>query len=159
MGPSLSSLFHGSSFHLLMALSKCHALHSQVSFVVPGSSHRGLISDLRRISCVHIFVSLPHLSEHPLYSLSLQALCYTARRALIYLLTYGAEPFLTSCQFCSHSRTSQHFMELESSLPCSQELSTGPCPEPGRSSPYHPIPPYLSKIHFNIVYPSTSWSS
>jgi hypothetical protein len=28
-----------------------------------------------------------------------------------YLLTYGAEPFLRSRQLCSHSRTSQHFME------------------------------------------------
>jgi hypothetical protein len=25
--------------------------------------------------------------------------------------------------------------------------------------PIHTIPSYLSKIHFNIVYPSTSWSS
>jgi hypothetical protein len=31
-------------------------------------------------------------------------------------------------------------MEPEGSLPCSQQLSTGPFPEPDRSSPYHPIP-------------------
>jgi hypothetical protein len=30
---------------------------------------------------------------------------------LTYLLTNGAEPFLRSCQLCSHSRSSQHFME------------------------------------------------
>jgi hypothetical protein len=67
---------------------------------------------------------------------------------IVYLLTYGAEPFLRSCQLCSYLRTSQHFMEPEGSLPCSQELSTGPYPESDRSSPNHPI---LSKIHFNIA--------
>jgi hypothetical protein len=70
-----------------------------------------------------------------------------------YLLTYGAEHFLRSCQLCSHSRTSPHFMEPEGSLSCSQEPSTGPYPQPDRSSPYHPIPTHLSKIHFNIVHP------
>jgi hypothetical protein len=44
---------------------------------------------------------------------------------LTYLLTYGAEPFFGSWQLCSHSRTSQNFMEPEGSLPCSQEPSTG----------------------------------
>jgi hypothetical protein len=34
-------------------------------------------------------------------------------------LTHGAEPFLRSRQLCSYSRTSQHFMETEGSLPCS----------------------------------------
>jgi hypothetical protein len=70
--------------------------------------------------------------------------------------THGAEPFFRSRQLCSYSRTSQHFMEPEGSLPYSQEPSTGPYPEPDRSSPHHPI---LSKIHFNIVHPPTSWSS
>jgi hypothetical protein len=57
---------------------------------------------------------------------------------------------------CSYSRTSQHFMEPEGSLPCSQEPLSGPYSEPDRSSPYHPIPFYLrsniprtkSHIHF-----------
>jgi hypothetical protein len=50
-------------------------------------------------------------------------------------LTHGAEPFLRS----RYSRTSQHFMEPEGSLPCSQEPSTGPYPEPDQSNPHHLI--------------------
>jgi hypothetical protein len=41
---------------------------------------------------------------------------------------HGAETFLRSCQLSSYSRTSQHFMEPEHSLSCSQEPSTGPYP-------------------------------
>jgi hypothetical protein len=58
---------------------------------------------------------------------------------LTYLLTYSAGSMLRSCQFCSHSRTSQHFIQPEGSSPSSQESSTSPYPEPDRSSPYHPI--------------------
>jgi hypothetical protein len=47
-------------------------------------------------------------------------------------------------------------MRPEVLLPCSQEHSTGPYFEPHLSSPYHPI---LSKIHFNIVHPPTSFFS
>jgi hypothetical protein len=60
--------------------------------------------------------------------------------------THGAEPFLRSCQLCSHSRTFQHFMDPEGSLPSSQEPSTGPYPEPDRSSPQHPILSLLRSI-------------
>jgi hypothetical protein len=49
---------------------------------------------------------------------------------LTYLLTHGAEPILRSRQLCSHSRISQHFMEPDGSILCSQEPSTGPFPEP-----------------------------
>jgi hypothetical protein len=35
------------------------------------------------------------------------------------LVTRGAELFLRSHQFCRYSRTSQHFMEPDCSLPCS----------------------------------------
>jgi hypothetical protein len=50
---------------------------------------------------------------------------------------HGPEPFLRSLQLCSYSRTSEHFMEPESSLPCSQEPSTGHYPEQDQSSPFH----------------------
>jgi hypothetical protein len=30
---------------------------------------------------------------------------------------------------------------------------------PKRGNPVHTTPSYLSKIHFNIVHPATSWSS
>jgi hypothetical protein len=49
-------------------------------------------------------------------------------------LTHGAEPILRSCQLCSHSRTTQHFIEPEGLLPCSQEPSTGPYSEPDQSN-------------------------
>jgi hypothetical protein len=58
---------------------------------------------------------------------------------LTYLLIYGTEPFLRSCQLCSPSGTSQLFMEPEGSIPCSQEPSTGQYPEPYQSNPLHPI--------------------
>jgi hypothetical protein len=70
--------------------------------------------------------------------------------------TQGAEPFLRSRKFCSYSRIYQHYTETKGSLPCSEEHSTSPYPEPDQSSPYHPI---LSTIYFNIIHPSTSWSS
>jgi hypothetical protein len=73
-----------------------------------------------------------------------------------YLLTYRAEPFFRSCQLCKNSRTSQHFMEPEGSLPRSQEPSTGPIFS--QIDPVHTISSYLSKIYFNIVHPPTSLS-
>jgi hypothetical protein len=61
------------------------------------------------------------------------------QRVTLELLTYGAEPFLRRRQLCSPSRTSQHFVEPEGSIPCSQEPSTGLYPEPYSSNSLHPI--------------------
>jgi hypothetical protein len=56
-------------------------------------------------------------------------------------LLHGAEPFLRNRHLCSYSRTSQHFMDPEDSLPCSQVPSTLPYPDPDwfSSIPPHPI--------------------
>jgi hypothetical protein len=65
---------------------------------------------------------------------------------------------LRSCQLCRYSRTSQHFMEPEGWLPCSQEPSTGPHVQRDEFSPYHFILSFF-KIHFNIIHTLTSWPS
>jgi hypothetical protein len=59
---------------------------------------------------------------------------------------HGAEPFLRSRQSRSYSRTSQPFIEPEGSLTCHTESYQS----------VHTTPFYLSKIHFNIIHPSTS---
>jgi hypothetical protein len=76
--------------------------------------------------------------------------------SLTHSVTHGAVPFLRSCQLCN-SRTCQHFMEPEGSLPCSQDPQLVPILS--QINPIHAMPSYLSKIHFNIVHPPTSWSS
>jgi hypothetical protein len=58
---------------------------------------------------------------------------------LVKFLTEFKQKLVLETHSLTHSRTSQDFMELEGSLPCSQEPSTDPYPEPDRSSPYHPI--------------------
>jgi hypothetical protein len=71
-------------------------------------------------------------------------------------LTHGAENFLESRQTCSYSRTSQHFMEPEGSLPCSQESSTVPYSELDRSIPPHPISQHRSQTSSFYVNPLMS---
>jgi hypothetical protein len=60
---------------------------------------------------------------------------------------HGPESF-RSYRSLSYSRISEHLMEPEGLITCSQEPSTGPYPESDQSTPYHPI---LSKIHLNII--------
>jgi len=44
-------------------------------------------------------------------------------------------------------------MEPDGSLMCSQEPTT--CPILSQMNPIHNLPPYLPKIHSNIIFPST----
>jgi hypothetical protein len=66
-------------------------------------------------------------------------------RSAITNVLHGTEPFSRDHQLCSYSRTSQHFMEPEGSLPCSQE----PYSKPDESW-VHTTPAYRSKIHFTL---------
>jgi hypothetical protein len=60
----------------------------------------------------------------------------------------GTGPFLRIRQSLSYSRISQHFMEPKGSSPCSQEPTTGPCPEQHQSSPHYSI---LSPLRFVLI--------
>jgi hypothetical protein len=71
------------------------------------------------------------------------------------LLSHGSGSLQTTL-LLSHSRTSQHFIEHEGSLPCSQEPSTGSCLKPDQSSTYHPILRsfLISHTHLHLNFPS-----
>jgi hypothetical protein len=58
---------------------------------------------------------------------------------------------------CGKAYTGQTCWSTETRCeePCSQEPYICPYPKQDKFSPYHPI---LSKIHFNIIHPSMSWS-
>jgi hypothetical protein len=121
------------------------------------------------------FITLPGLETRPLSVVqpvasrytdcaipahSINPVVYKSQEwpAVYYLLIFRAEPFLRRCQLCSHSRTSQHFIEPEGSLPCSQEPSTCSYPEPDRFSSYHPHPisktQVLLSTHLRLGLPS-----
>jgi hypothetical protein len=74
----------------------------------------------------------------------------------VFVQLYAAKSFLRRHLSLIYSRISEHFMEPDGSLLCSQEPSNGPYTEPDQPSPYHPI---LSKTHLYIILPSTSMSS
>jgi hypothetical protein len=112
------------------------------------------------------YVSMSNPETHRLvYGHFISTLLITVTLGLVKgSLTHGAEPFLRSCQLCSHSRTSQCFMEPEGSLPRSQEPSTGRYPEPDPSNPYHPIlslsPTYvlvIPVVSFLLDFPPISY--
>jgi hypothetical protein len=87
-------------------------------------------------------ISHPHYLSARIYNVSLLSnLRNDTINSIKTTLTHSlmAEPFLRSHQFCSYSRTSQHYMEPEVSLPCSQQPSTGPYSKPDQSNPSHPI--------------------
>jgi hypothetical protein len=95
-----------------------------------------------------------HLTAYLHESNSYQRLVSLSPLHTSLVLTHGAEPFLRSCQLCSYSRTSQHFMEPGGSLPCSQEPSTGPYSEPDRSNPSHPISILILSTYLRLGLPS-----
>jgi hypothetical protein len=99
--------------------------------IIPPGKSKDSSSDLGRIASFHIV-------SNPLFLIKSTNWHFTYQ-SLTHSLTHGAEPFLRNCQLCSHSRTSQCFMEPVGSLPCSQEPSTGPYPEPDRFNPHQLI--------------------
>jgi hypothetical protein len=79
--------------------------------------------------------------------------CVNRRFASIFRVEKSAseEPAWADCCRLAASRISQHFMDPESSLPCSQEASTSTDPEPNQCSPYHPI--ILTLLSHHIIDP------
>jgi hypothetical protein len=99
-------------------------------------------------------------------NLFIYLLFFCGRKSSKYIVPFTASMVLTysrnsvllrSRHLCSYLRTSQHFKELEGSLPCLQEPSTGPYPEPDRSSPYHTISlrsVWILSTHLRLGLPS-----
>jgi hypothetical protein len=97
---------------------------------------------------------------YKVYTLKSDSFWLNKRISVTHSLTNGAEPFLRSRQLCSYSKTSNHFMEHEGSLPCSQEPSTGPYPEPDQCNAYHPLRSILVlSTHLRLGIPSDLFPS
>jgi hypothetical protein len=67
------------------------------------------------------------------------------------VLTHSLKELSPSWQ-TTKCAASQHFIEPEGLLPCSQEPSTGPYPEPDQSNPHHPI--LILSTHLHLGLPS-----
>jgi hypothetical protein len=63
----------------------------------------------------------------------------TPKSSIILKNEYPTNSMELSRHLCSYSRITQHIMEPEGSLSCSQESSTGPYPQPDQSNSYHSI--------------------
>ena len=110
----------------------CGYIYPLINFIKNNEEHFQTNADVHSVNTRH-----KHCLHKPIANLScFQKSAYYAGisifnnlpsnlKGLTYLLTHGAEPFWRNRQFCSYSRISQHFMEPEGSLPCSQEPSTG----------------------------------
>jgi hypothetical protein len=71
-------------------------------------------------------------------------------------ILHGAEPFLRSRQLCSYSRTYQ--ILLNPNVLYHVHKNPPLVPILSQIDAVHTTPSYLYKIHFNIMYPPTSWS-
>lgn len=87
MGCSVQLLYHGNSFHYFIIIMLCLPLARLFhSFKL---SDNGPILGLYRIF-VHLCL-LPHVFQHPLFTLPLQVLSYTGRKAHVNILGFLSE--------------------------------------------------------------------
>jgi hypothetical protein len=69
---------------------------------------------------------------------------------------YEDKAFLIRLQSLTYSRIFQHFTELEVSLLCSQEPSSGPYHEPDESGPYYP---WCTHMYAHFICAATWYNS